>query len=108
MITQQQSEAARDKGMDLADAKATKDNPRWKADAMAALNLYCTAHQGQKFLTEDFRDWCVKFDLADMPENMKAFGPLMRQAAKDGIIKNVGYMPARSSNQSAKTAWLAA
>lgn len=107
MITTQQAEAKRDRGMHLAEQKAIKDDPRWTDDAMGAVAMYCTAHPGAEFLTEDVRDFCAELDLADAPENAKAWGPLMRKAAKDGLIRKVGFAPARSSNMAPKVLWMA-
>lgn len=107
MNTTQQAEAARAFGMALAEYKASKDDPRWNSDAMAAVFLYCTAHPGREFLTEDVRVFCAALDLADTPANEKAWGPIIRKAAKDGIIKKVGYAQARSSNMSPKVLWRA-
>lgn len=94
--------------MALAEYKASKDDPRWTSDAMAAVSLYCTAHPAREFLTEDVRAFCAELDLADTPLNEKAWGPIMRKAAKDGLIRKVGYAQARSSNMAPKVLWRAA
>lgn len=107
-FAQIEAEAARDLGMALAEAKANKDHARWSEDAMGAVIMFCTAHPTRDFLTEDVRDFCDELDLAETPENGKAWGPIMRRAAKLGIIRKVGAGSARSSNCSLKVLWRAA
>lgn len=108
MITTQQAEAARDRGMSWAEVNANKDHHQWSEDAMSAVMMYCTAHPDSEFLTEDVRDFCESLDLAETPKNGKAWGPIMRKAATLGIVRKVGYGLARSSNCSPKVLWMAA
>lgn len=99
--------ARRDQGIELSEAKANRDQPGWSEDAQAALEKFCLAHPGQKFLTEDVRAWAEELELVEAPDNAKAWGAVMQRAARFGTIRRVGYMPAKSSNLSPKTAWMA-
>lgn len=105
MITQQQSEAARDRGMELSEANANRAKARWSEDAEAAVLQFCKMRDGEGFLTEEVRAFAEEMDLVDTPKNQKAWGGVMRRCAANGIIQKVGYAPSLSSNLSPKVLW---
>jgi hypothetical protein len=107
-ITRQTAEAKRDTGMALAEDKANRDAPFWSDRALLAVEKYCLAHPGQKFLGEDVREWAEAKRMVSVPENEKAWGSVFRRAANLKIIRKIGYAPARSSNLSPKCLWRAA
>ncbi len=107
MQTHQHSLARRDIGMAMAIDKADRDREGWSADALEAVRLYAAAHQGEQFLTEAVRQWCVELQFIEPAENERAWGAVMRRAAKDGLVRKVGYAPSHSSNLSPKTLWQA-
>jgi len=107
MNTHQQAASAMNTGMALSEANANRHKQRWSEDAEAALLRYCLAHRGQDFLTEQVREWGESLDLVDAPFNAKAWGGVMRRSAANGVIRKVGYGPARSSHFSPKVLWQA-
>ena len=107
MNTTQQAEAAMNAGIALSEANANRHKQRWSEDAEAELLRYCLAHRGQDFLTEQVREWGESLDLVDAPFNAKAWGGVMRRSAANGVVRKVGYGPARSSNLSIKVIWRA-
>lgn len=108
MTPRQTAEARRDTGMALAEDKANRDAPFWSDRALLALEKYCLAHPGQKFLGEDVREWAERKRMVAAPENGRAWGAVFRKAAGMKIIRKVGYAPAKSSNLSPKCLWRAA
>jgi hypothetical protein len=109
MITQSEAEALRDIGMALSEQKANRDSEGWSDRACACVAVFIKASQYEgPFLIEDVRGWSEYWNLIDPPENARAWGAVARRCAKDGIIRKAGYLPARSSNCSPKTAWIAA
>ena len=102
-----QAREAADTGMALAEDKANKERPGWSDDAYRALEKFCLAHEGQRFLAEDVRAWSEEIGLVEAPRNAKAWGTVMRRAARYELIRSMGAAPAKSSNLSYKTQWLA-
>lgn len=75
---------------------------QWGEEALNQVINY--AHSSDKpFLTEDIRKWAKDF-IGD-PHDGRAWGHVMRQAAKMGVVKKVGYAAARSSNLTPKVLW---
>ena len=59
----------------------------------------------RRFLTEDVRAMAEADGFASAPDG-RAWGAVMRAAARKGIVIANGYAPAKSSNCSAKVLWL--
>lgn len=57
-----------------------------------------------QFLAEDVREFAEKRGITDPPDG-RAWGHVLRSAARENIIRKVGYAPARSSNLSPKVLW---
>jgi hypothetical protein len=105
-LSWQQAEARRDAGMELAVEKADRDREGWSGDALDCVEMFCKAHgAGHQFLTETVRLYAETFAIIEAPENERAWGAVMRRAAKDGLIRKAGYAPAASSNLSPKVLW---
>jgi len=92
-------------GIARAADKADRDHEGWQDEAVSAVRKYLAQHPGRQFLAEDVRAWCEAMGIIDAPENERAWGAVMRRAAKDGYICKIGYAPARSSNLSPKVLW---
>jgi hypothetical protein len=105
MITHAQAAARRDTGMQLAVDNANRERPGWSDDAYTALEKFCLAHEGQRFLAEEVRAWGEEIGLIEAPRNAKSWGHIMRKASRLGLIRSVGAAPAKSSNLSFKTNW---
>ena len=95
----------RELGISRAADKADRDHEGWQDDALAAVCKYLAQHPDRPFLAEEVRAWCETTGVIAAPENERAWGAVMRRAAKDGYICKVGYAPARSSNLSPKVLW---
>lgn len=105
VITRADAAALRDLGIERAVDRADREKADWSDDAHRALERYCQAHAGQRFLTEDVREWAEKLELVAAPDNARAWGAVMQRAQRYGLIRSVGYAPARSSNLSPKVLW---
>lgn len=100
-----EAQARRDSGMGLAIDKADRDRPGWSEDALQAVRTFASTHIGQHFLAETVRSWCESSHAVESPKNERAWGAVMRRAAKEGCVRKVGYAPSQSSNLSPKTLW---
>lgn len=106
----QEAQAKRDHGMAISEIKANNDWPQWSEKArlvvikfiMSSVRIY----NGDKFLVEDVREWAESQKLIEPASSGKAWGAIIRRCANEGIIRQAGYLPARSSNMSPKTAWV--
>lgn len=107
MNTHQQVQARRDIGMSLAVEKADREQAGWSEEALDAVRLFVAQHRGEQFLAEAIRQWCEKSQIVKAPSNERAWGAVMRRAAKEGCVRKVGYAPSHSSNLSPKTLWQA-
>lgn len=106
MISVQQAKDKRDIGMARATDRASREQEAWADVAMFYLVVFSSfANLGEKnkFLAEDVIEFC-KVNLFEAPDS-RAWGSVFRRAAKEGVIRKVGYAPAKSSNLSPKTLW---
>lgn len=102
--THETAAVRRDAGIAAAESHADADAPGWTEQAIAALKFY--AHNEQfEFLAEDFSSWAVTNHIIAAPADGRAWGAVLRLAAKRGLVRRVGYAPARSSNMSPKCLW---
>lgn len=108
MITHKEAQEKAEAGMALATDKAERDLPGWSDNALSAIEKYLIINFDQQFLAEDVRGWAETMGLVDPPENARAWGSVFRRALSMGMIRRVGYAPARSSNNSPKCLWEAA
>ena len=106
----QEAEAKRDHGMSISEIKANNDSAEWSSKARLAVIGFIQSsmriYNGDRFLVEEVRDWAEALELIEPPANGRAWGAVIRRCAKEGIIRKDGYLPARSSNMSPKTAWV--
>lgn len=107
MTARAEAERRRDTGMARATDRADREKHKWSAKAMHALHLYCVQHPGTKFLGEQVREWAELGKLVPVPPDERSWGSIFRSAAADGLLKRVGYAPAKSSNLSPKCLWRA-
>lgn len=84
---------ARDKGIKKAVDHADQVNPSWSQIAYGHFRTYVAQQKGP-FLIEEFREW-VK-DLIDTPPSLRAFGALTMKAAREGLIRQVGFAKVRN------------
>lgn len=96
----------RDDGIQRAADHADEVDPTWRERALGYVKLYVVAHSAP-FLAEDVRAEAEKDGLSP-PPTKRAWGPVLQKAAREGIVKRVGYAPANSSNRAPKCLWSAA
>lgn len=106
MISVQQAKDKRDIGMARATDRANREHEEWTDVAMFYLVVFLSfvnLSEKNQFLAEDVIEFCKRnrFETADS----RAWGSVFRRAAKEGVIRKVGYAPAKSSNLSPKTLW---
>lgn len=99
------AEIRRDAGIAAAKSHAEADAPGWTQAALDALEVYAAVVP--EFLAEDFEHWAIGKAGIPKPADGRAWGSVMRVAANRGLIRRVGYAPARSSNMSPKCLWSA-
>lgn len=92
--------ARRDDGIERAIEHAGK---RWARLARGFLLEYLSANRVQ-FLAETVREFAEGRGM-DLPPDGRAWGSVIRSAAREKLIRKVGYAPAKSSNMSPKVLW---
>ena len=108
MNSKEAAEVRRDTGMAKSTDHADRERPNWSLRAAHTLYEYAQKHRGEKFLAEEVRAWGeAKMLVSSAPTN-KAWGSVFKEGAKLGVIRKVGYAPAKSSNLSPKCLWAAA
>lgn len=106
MTARAEAERRRDAGMARSTDHANREDPDWSLRAAHALHQYCQEHRGEQFLAEDVRAWSERKMLVSAPPTAKAWGSVFKESAKAGVIRRIGYAPAKSSNMSPKCLWL--
>lgn len=97
----------RDDAIEQVVSHADTLDPHWSSRAYSALELYCKK-VAEPFIIEDVRAWAEGLGLISPPHDLRAWGAVIRRAAANGIVRKVGFAPARSSNLSPKVSWQAA
>lgn len=83
-------EELRDAGIAQAIESADWKEPEWSEKAYKTLIAYLSNQHGE-FMTEQFRNWAKIFKRLSDPPSARAYGGIMRKAAKAGLIKKIGY-----------------
>jgi hypothetical protein len=100
-----QAAIARDLGIMRSGSKADRVVPGWQGKALYCLERYLSQLPPRhEFLAEEFVHYASMAGLEDPPDG-RAYGSVMQQAARKGLILKVGYRVALSSNLSPKTLW---
>lgn len=107
MISVQQAKDKRDIGMARATDRASREQEAWPVAAMFYLAVFISIRGKQPFLAEDVIEFCKGSLFEFEAPDSRAWGSVFRRAAKEGVIRKVGYAPAKSSNMSPKTLWIA-
>lgn len=95
---------ARDRRDDGIDRAAENAGLAWRLAARAYLVEYLLRIGSADFLAEDAREYAEGMGLEDPPDG-RAWGAVVLEARRAGVIRKVGAAPARSSNLSYKTLW---
>jgi len=93
----------RDLGIERGAANA---GSVWQRRALGYVREFIALGNRGPFLCEDVRAFAEAAGLPN-PPTKRAWGAVMRDARQAGLIRNVGYAPANSSNRSPKVSWLA-
>lgn len=97
-------EERRDEGIQRASEHADRVRREWTASTV----VYATAlvqRRGYKpFLAEEIKEIAER-DGVPKPPDGRAWGQVMRNLRRAGIIRHLGYAPAKSSNLSPKCLW---
>lgn len=94
--------AAAQAGMEQALRHAERESPDWAAVALAFVHKYARTHR--TFVAEDCVAAAVEWGLACA--QTKAYGPVLRSAARLGIITKIGYVPSRNRHCSPTVQWM--
>ncbi|OQC36088.1 MAG: hypothetical protein BWX64_02210 [Acidobacteria bacterium ADurb.Bin051] len=86
-------------GMVAAEDRARLSDPGWPERALAAM-LEAGRRLG-RFTVEDARQLAG----VEAPTDQRAWGAVVNRASRRGLIRRVGFAPARSSNGSPKPVW---
>lgn len=80
----------------------------WEIDAYMHLTKFVRLAKRKRhsFLAEEVRQYAMEKGLDDS-QDARAWGGVIRLANKNGLIEKIGAMPARTSNHSLKTLWIA-
>jgi hypothetical protein len=96
---------ARDLGIERSGSRAERQVPGWQGKAIYCLERYLSQVPiSHEFLAEEFVKYATAAGLEEPPDG-RAYGSVMQQAARRGLIVKVGYRVALSSNLSPKTLW---
>lgn len=99
------AEQRRDHGIQRAVDHAEREQEGWTDFALSLLRFYAS-RQSDPFLAEQFVEHCT--GLIALPPDGRAWGGVFKRAARLGIIRRVGYAPAKSSNLAPKCTWVCA
>lgn len=88
--------AARDEGIRIAEAHAASQSPDWPELAWFFLKAAVEWRNLSRFQTTDFRKWAEARGLP-RPPDPRAYGGVMRRAARAGMIVADGYAPKTDS-----------
>lgn len=92
----------RDRGIASVAKHAQNDDPGWQDRAIGYVVRCAALHPN--FMAEDAREMAELYGLAK-PADKRAWGNVMRTAARRGLVRSCGYAPARSSHLSPKVLW---
>lgn len=96
-----QAEQNKETGMMLAVAHAEDHIKDWADRAGQWIKIFLDVQGNKPFMCEDFREFTLKSGF-DQPPHQRAFGWVIRKAARDGLIVSVGY--GQTSNPNAHRA----
>lgn len=99
----QKAEFRRDVGIAQAEDHANGVDPSWSEDAYSILEQFCRQATAP-FIIEEVRAFADGRGFFS-PTDERAWGGVIRRAAAKGLIRKIGYAPAKSSNLSPKCLW---
>jgi hypothetical protein len=82
------SRIARDKGIEKAEKSANELHENWSDRAYEWFKRFVST-RSDAFKIEEFRQWSS--EVLPAPRSLRAFGGIAMRAAKEGLIKRVGF-----------------
>lgn len=79
----------RDAGIEKSEQTADSIDPMWRENAFQLLKEFLSVNPGE-FLVEDLRAYGAMKDFI-APKSNRVWGSIILRAAKEGLIKNIGY-----------------
>lgn len=92
-----QAEHLRDQGIEGAYQHALAFESTWGDDAYRLLLAFIAQHRSASFMTEDAREWCR--GKVSEPPHQRAWGHVIRRAAKAGKVVKDGYSQCKDPGQ---------
>jgi len=88
-----EAERLRDEGMERAADHAEREIPEWRNEARRILEITAALHRN--FTSEDIK---IQADIRGLPRppEPRAWGAVIQRAARDGIIRKVGWADSTS------------
>ena len=93
------SRAERNEAMQRAVDAADGRVPKWSDVALEYVRLYAIQHRGERFIGRDVTQAAKAYGL-ESPANDKAWGAVLMRAAREGVIRKVGYAQDRNRHLS--------
>jgi hypothetical protein len=86
---------------------ANRNFPNWTDQARQFLIWFLGKYPHQKFSAKDVRELAYQTNMVPHPPHERAWGFVMRQASRDGLIVRNGTVPAKygSANPTTIQAW---
>jgi hypothetical protein len=99
------AEVGAETGALLAASHAERQSEGWTDTAKELFELYAIQHP-DGFMTEEVRAWAEKLGFEPPPDN-RAWGYIAKAAAREGVVRAVGFAKQRSAtcHGSPKTIW---
>jgi len=104
MKTHSEALADRDSGIERAAEKAERVEPGWIEAAIGHVAEFARLRWPEPFLAENAREWAEIHGLPQ-PTDGRAWGHVLKAAAKRGIVTRAGFGASKSSNLSPKVLW---
>ena len=101
MKTHSEALADRDSGIERAAEKAERIEPGWIDAAVGHVLTFALKRWPEPFLAEDVRAYAEGLGLPQ-PTDGRAWGHVLKAAAKRGIVTRAGFGASKSSNLSPK------
>lgn len=96
--------AGRDQGMAKSLGHAESVEPGWGDIAYSIMERYLSKCHGAKITSYHFIRW-YEGTVYPQPPTPKAFGPIFTKAARNGLIRKVGYQPHPLRHNSPTVTW---
>jgi len=97
-------EERRDQGIKSAVEHADAVRPKWRVQAEAYTEGLIERRGFKPFLMEEIVA-AAEVDGIPAPPDKRAWGHVIRALARRGVVRKIGYAPAKSSNLSPKIQW---